>query len=98
MTLTPSRTLSLVIVGLAYFRAWQIGLSGWYVTMWVTPLLVLIWFPDEVDDLTFGSWYEGRRIDSHTPPFLIAAFGWIFLATMTLFLFIAHEVLRRVAE
>jgi hypothetical protein len=45
MTLTPSRTLSLVIVGLAYFRAWQIGLSGWYVTMWVTPMLVLIWFP-----------------------------------------------------
>jgi hypothetical protein len=98
MTLTISRVLSLAIVGMAHLRAWHIGLSGWYVTLCIAPLLVLIWFPNDVDELTFGVWYQGYRIDSHTPGVLIAAFGWMFLVLITLILFKVHAVRRFVGS
>jgi hypothetical protein len=98
MTLTPSRALSLAVVAVAYLRAWQIGFSGWYVSLLVAPVLVLIWFPNDVDELTFGIWYQGYRIDSHTPAVLIAAFGWIFLVLITLILFKGHGVAHHVAS
>jgi hypothetical protein len=98
MTLSVPRALSLAVVGVLYLRVWQIGLSGWYVTLCVVPMLVLIWFPNEVDELTFGIWYQGYRIDSHTPAFLIAAFGWIFLVLITLILGNGHAVSRFVGS
>ena len=42
---------------------------------------VLIWFPEFIDDVTFGTWRVGYQIDSHSPRFLIAAVGWVLLAT-----------------
>jgi hypothetical protein len=53
------------------------GLVG--VLLAVTPPIILIWFPEQVDDYTFGLWYKGNRIDSHTPPLMIAIFGWALL-------------------
>lgn len=32
---------------------------------WQHPLL-LIWFPEQVDDYTFGTWDKGNRINVHT--------------------------------
>ena len=49
--------------------------------------LLFIWFPEAIDDLTFGMRTRGGQIDAHTPPFLIAAVGWILLALITWFLF-----------
>jgi hypothetical protein len=38
---------------------------------------VLIYFPDTIDDWTFGTFTRGGQIDSHTPPWMIAGLGWI---------------------
>ena len=42
-------------------------------------VLVLIWFPDEVNDYTVGLWIDSYKIENPTPPFMIAGFGWILL-------------------
>jgi hypothetical protein len=94
MTLTLSRGLSLVVLVTAYLRAWHIHLGAWYVTLVATPLLILIWFPSEIDEFTFGNWYKGYRIDPHTPAFLIAWFGWIFLLLFALLLFNPRAIYR----
>jgi hypothetical protein len=49
--------------------------------------LIMIWFPAAIDELTFGQWTRGGQIDAHTPPFLIAAVGWILLVLITYLLF-----------
>jgi hypothetical protein len=41
--------------------------------------LVLIWFPEEVNDYTIGLWIDGYKIENPTPPVMIAGFGWILL-------------------
>lgn len=96
MNLTVSRSLSLAVLAAAYARAWHIGLSPWFVTLGAAPLLLLIWFPSEVDEFTFGAWYQGYRIDSHTPPVLIAWFGWILLLLFTGLLFSPWLIARAV--
>ena len=44
--------------------------------------LALIWFPEEVNELTLGSWTKGAQIDVPTPAFLIGGFGWVVLLVM----------------
>jgi len=82
-----SRALSLGVVAACLWRAWDANLGLWYVSFGVVPILALIWFPEVVDELTFGTWHGGYRIDAHTPSFLIALMGWIllFLAAYALF-------------
>ena len=41
--------------------------------------VVLIWFPEEVNDFTLGMLWDGSVIDRPTPPALIAGFGWVLL-------------------
>jgi hypothetical protein len=41
--------------------------------------LVLIWFPEEVNDYTLGIWSNGYKIENPTPPVMIAGVGWILL-------------------
>ena len=67
MNFSTSRVLSLVVVAAAYVRAWSIPGGFWFVTLVLGPVLALIWFPERLDDLTYGAWYRGYRIDSHTP-------------------------------
>jgi hypothetical protein len=90
MTLSLSRALSLLVVACAYVRAWWIPSGFWIVTLASGAVLALIWFPEQIDDLTFGSWYRGYQIDSHTPGIAIAAMGWIFLLAFVLVLFLAR--------
>ena len=46
--------------------------------------LSLIWFPDDVNDLTMGSWTKGAQIDVPTPPLMIAGFGWLVLLAISI--------------
>ena len=52
-------------------RGW-LGAGGlpsgfWLVTLVCGPGLALIWFPEQIDDFTYGAWYRGYQVDSHTP-------------------------------
>jgi len=62
----------------------------WLVTLGCVPLLALIWFPEEVDEFTFGAWYRGNQIDSHSPPVLIAVMGWVALLLFATALFVVR--------
>jgi hypothetical protein len=84
MSLSLSRLLSLAVIAVAYVSAWPMHSGFWLVTLGCGPLLVLIWFPDEIDEFTYGAWYRGYQIDSHTPPVLIASMGWIVLLLFSL--------------
>lgn len=90
MNLSLSRVLSLVVVAAAYLRAWPIPGGFWLVTLVFFPVLALIWFPEQVDDLTYGAWYRGYQIDSHTPSGAIAALGWLILLLCASVLFFAR--------
>jgi hypothetical protein len=79
MNLGVSRVLSLLVVAVAYVRAWSIPSGVAVVTLIVVPLLALIWFPEQIDDLTYGAWYRGYQIDTHTPSGAIAVLGWLLL-------------------
>lgn len=90
MTLSLSRVLSLVVVVAAYGRAWWLPSGLWIATFVCWPILALIWFPEQIDDLSFGAWSKGAQIDTHTPPAAIAAMGWIFLLLFAGALFFVH--------
>jgi hypothetical protein len=90
MTLSLSRVLSLLVVAASYVRASWIPSGFLIVTLVSAPILALIWFPEQIDDITFGLWTKGYQIDSHTPGIAIAALGWIFLLLFLLALFLAH--------
>ena len=90
MNLSTSRVLSLVVVAVAYIRAWWIPSGFWVVTLICGPLLALIWFPEQIDDLAYGSWSRGYQIDSHTPSGAIVALGWLILVLSVAVLFFAH--------
>lgn len=91
MTFSLSRLLSLVVVAGAYVRAWWLPSGLWLVTLVCWPVLALIWFPEVIDDLSFGTWSKGAQIDTHTPPAAIAVMGWIVLLLFTGALFFVHS-------
>ena len=88
--LSRSRILSLLVVAAAYLRAMWIPSGFWIVTLVSVPILALIWFPEQIDDLTFGAWYGGSQIDSHTPGVAVAALGWVFLLLFASAVFMAR--------
>ncbi|HXC10487.1 MAG TPA: hypothetical protein VNV61_16260 [Steroidobacteraceae bacterium] len=90
MNISLSRALSLLVVAAACVRAWWIPSGILIVTLVSVPILALIWFPEEIDDLTFGAWYQGAQVDRHTPGIAVAALGWLFLLLFVLFLFLAR--------
>ena len=90
MYLSVSRGLSLLVLAVAYASAWRMHAGFWLVTAGCAPLLALIWFPEEIDEFTFGAWYRGYQIDSHTPPALIATMGWIVLLLFASALFVVR--------
>lgn len=89
MNLSLSRVLSLVVLAAAYVRAWSIPRGFWFVTLVFLPVLALIWFPEQIDDLTYGAWYRGYQIDSHTPSGAIVVLGWLILLLCVAALFLA---------
>lgn len=74
-----SRILSIVVVLSLVVREWPNGLAVFSTVLYSCFACVLIWFPQEVDDFTFGTTRFGNKIDSHTPAFLIVAVGWVLL-------------------
>jgi hypothetical protein len=65
-----------------------LGLVGYSIVRGIRPpsfallaaiAVVLIWFPEEVDEYTLGLWYAGYKIETHTPAWMIAAVGWLLL-------------------
>jgi hypothetical protein len=90
VTLSLSRALSLLVVAAAYVRACWIPSGFLIVTLVSAPILALIWFPEQIDDLTYGAWYQGSQVDTHTPGVAVAALGWIFLLLFLLALFLAR--------
>ena len=79
MLLSTSRLLSLVVTAAAALHVLRTSMQSWYLLVIVVPALLLIWFAEQIDDLTFGTWHHGYLIDTHTPAVLIAGFGWILL-------------------
>lgn len=47
--------------------------------------LLMIWFPEDINDLTLGSFGEGGAINKPTPTFLISGFGWVYLLGLLVF-------------
>jgi hypothetical protein len=74
----------------AYARAWPIPYGFCLVTLIFVPLLAMIWFPAQIDDLTYGAWYRGYQIDSHTPSGAIAVLGWFLLLLCVMALFFGN--------
>ena len=70
--------------------SWWIPSGFWVVTLVCVPVLALIWFPAQIDQLTYGTWYRGYQIDSHTPGIAIAVLGWVFLLLFAAALFLAR--------
>ena len=90
MNLSVSRVLSLLVVAAGYVRVWSVPAGIAVVTLIVVPLLALIWFPEQIDDLTYGAWYRGYQIDTHTPGGAIAALGWLLLLLCVTALFFSR--------
>jgi hypothetical protein len=91
MILSYSRIGSLLVLAVAYVRGYWLPSGFWIVTLVCAPILALIWFPEQIDDLTFGTWSGGYQIDSHTPGVAVAALGWIFLLLFVVALFLARR-------
>jgi hypothetical protein len=54
--------------------------------------LLFIYFPDTIDDMTFGTYSRGGQIDSHTPSWMISGVGWLLMLLMAILLFVKHRV------
>lgn len=79
MTGLSSRSLSIIVAAAALYRVWPNAAALLRVAIIMALPIVLIWFPEQVDEYTFGTWHRGYRIDAHTPPAMIAMFGWVIL-------------------
>ena len=85
--MTTRRLLVLLIVLADLWRALHVVDLVWAVVICDGLAEVLIFFAGQIDDLTFGSSGKGYQIDRHTPPFLIAGFGWLLLLGFSAALF-----------
>jgi hypothetical protein len=84
------RGLAIAIVAAASLRVWMLDHQLWFAAFVLGLPLILIWFPEEIDDLSFGTWDRGNQINVHTPAFLIAAFGWGILLLEAWVIFLPH--------
>ncbi|MCU7801635.1 MAG: hypothetical protein KZQ92_13330 [Candidatus Thiodiazotropha sp. (ex Lucinoma borealis)] len=51
--------------------------------------VLMIWYPEVINDYTLGITGEGGTIDKPTPPFLISGVGWLVLLGIPLFILIS---------
>jgi hypothetical protein len=73
------RCLSVVLAVAAVGYDWFHGRHPLMAIILCGTACLIIWFPDVVDDVTFGTTRAGYQIDSHTPPWLIEIAGWVLL-------------------
>lgn len=57
--------------------------------------LALIWFPEDINDLTVGTWWRGYQINAPTPAIFIAGFGWVCLIALSVALLVAFHAPHR---
>jgi hypothetical protein len=90
------RSLAFVVLLITLIAAWpKVGLM-WAIVLVDGIGLVIIFFPDTIDDLMYGTFTRGGQIDAHTPSWMIAGVGWILILLMTAVLFLPkHAVSRR---
>lgn len=81
------RLLALVLVLVTLTGAWPNSNLVWTVLFVDGVALVLIFFSDTIDDLTFGTFTRGGQIDSHTPPWMISGIGWLLMLLVAAGLF-----------
>jgi hypothetical protein len=89
----PSRHLVVLVIILAdLWRAMPSHDLLWAVVLCDGVAAGLIFFAKQIDEITFGTWQRGYQIDRHTPPFLIAGFGWVLLLSFSALLFFGRLV------
>lgn len=76
------RSIALIVVSATLVGAWPNANVMWAIAIVDAVGFVLICFPDTIDDLTFGTFTRGARIDAHTPPWMIAGIGWLLIFLM----------------
>jgi hypothetical protein len=74
-----SRSLSIIVAIVVLYRMWPNRNGLLSIALAMAAPLLLIWFPARVDEVTFGTWDKGNRINVHTPAIMIAMFGWVIL-------------------
>jgi hypothetical protein len=89
-----SRGLAIAITAAVSLRVWMLDHHLWFAAFVLGLPLVLIWFPEEIDDLSFGTWDRGNQINVHTPAFLISAFGWAILLLEAWVIFLSQAFSR----
>lgn len=88
------RSFAVAFVFATLVLAWPRSDLMWAIILIDGAGLVLIYFPDTIDDLTYGSFTRGGQIDSHTPPWMIAGVGWMIIMLMAIVLFWTKRALR----
>jgi hypothetical protein len=89
------RLLAIVVFIITLIAAWPKFGVMWAIVLVDGIGLVLIYFPDTIDDLTFGTFTRGGQIDAHTPPWMISGVGWILILLMAGVLFLPKHALSR---
>jgi hypothetical protein len=95
MEISLSKILSVVVVLVYVLVAWiAVGeqrAPAAVLTVLVSCLfpLAMIWFPDELGDMTGA--VRGGYIDRPSPGWLVAAFGWFFLVGMPIVIWLLQR-------
>ncbi|MCS7470907.1 hypothetical protein NZK35_29995 [Stieleria sp. ICT_E10.1] len=79
-------SLAVIYTAIAVAMAGPAAIPGMLILL--VPPLGLIWFADELSEFT-GYVGKGGTIDQSSPEFLIAAFGWLVLFGLPIYLFYA---------
>lgn len=86
ITLSKIAALCLVIVytSISVFMAGFVAIPGMMILL--VPPLGLIWFAEDLSEFT-GYVGKGGTIDQSSPEFLIAAFGWLVLLGLPIYMY-----------
>jgi hypothetical protein len=90
MAFPSGRLIAVAIVLADIWRAWPNSGVVWLEVIGGGTALALIFFPAEIDALTFGDSGRGYTIDSHTPGCLLSGFGWVLLLGLSALLFLGR--------
>ena len=87
MRLLPGRFVALALTALTLARAWPVAPKLWAILIVDGVALILIWVPGRIDAMTFGTYMRGGPVTSHTPNWMISAFGWGLLLVMAVLIY-----------
>jgi hypothetical protein len=87
MRYLPYRLIAVVVVLADIWRGWPDSRMVWVALIGGGVALALIFFPGEINALSFGASDRGNIIDTHTPGCLLSCFGWVLLLALSGLLF-----------